>query len=633
MKKFIPVVLLTMLQVALLAQAQRTVLFEEFSGENCGPCAAINPSVRDFVDNHPGMVILLKYQANIPSAGILYNQNKADVNNRKTYYGVTSAPWGQQDGKNFYTGSNHPYYWVNDETILTNRYAITSPFNLSVNHTLSSGGDSFYVSVNLNAAQAYTVSSTGKLKLRVAMVEDMDFAHAPGNNGETSFHHAMRKMYPTPVGTSLVDNWNSGDSKTVNFAGVLPSYIYDKTKIVFIAWIQDDGTKEVQQSAISTEELLINDVSSLGIQSHFYNCGASIAPVLLLNNAGSAILTNAVADVYLDGSFNTNYNWTGSIASGTVASVSLPAITASEGTHQLMVVVSQPNGVDDANIGKDTSFIDFTIAAPAVSAPVTESFEAGLPAGWAIENPDDDAALWHQVSTGSGSGKSFELDFYNSPDANLDYLYLPKVNLVGYDEAFIKFDRANAEYTDGTNHSYDTLNIQLSKNCGLTWQTVYSKAGDALATAPASGSSYVPTSGQWKSDSADISYGANSADVLIRFKGASNFGNNLYLDNINVYQAGNVVSGINDAIAFGHVVLFPNPAKEQLRISFTSDKQASLVYEVINTVGQKMITGETQIGNGQTQLTLDTRNLTNGVYILNMISGGNRVVKKFTVAQ
>jgi hypothetical protein len=87
------------------------VLYEEFSGENCAPCAAINPDVNDFMETHDGEVILLKYQTNIPSAGPLYNQNKLEVNSRKSYYAVNSAPQGRQDGVTV-GGDPHPYYYV-----------------------------------------------------------------------------------------------------------------------------------------------------------------------------------------------------------------------------------------------------------------------------------------------------------------------------------------------------------------------------------------------------------------------------------------------------------------------------------------------------------------------------------------
>ena len=54
------------ISTGLFAQTQRVVLYEEFSGENCGPCAAVNPGLNDFVEQYGSDVILLKYQTNIP---------------------------------------------------------------------------------------------------------------------------------------------------------------------------------------------------------------------------------------------------------------------------------------------------------------------------------------------------------------------------------------------------------------------------------------------------------------------------------------------------------------------------------------------------------------------------------------
>ena len=54
--------LIVLASSTMLAQVPRKVLFEEFSGENCGPCAAINPYVTALADANPDKVILLKYQ-------------------------------------------------------------------------------------------------------------------------------------------------------------------------------------------------------------------------------------------------------------------------------------------------------------------------------------------------------------------------------------------------------------------------------------------------------------------------------------------------------------------------------------------------------------------------------------------
>jgi hypothetical protein len=219
------------------AQSPRLVLVEEFSGENCGPCAYYNPYIMDEVTAYPTKVLLLKYQVNIPSAGPLYNQNKTDVNTRKSYYGVNFAPWMQQDGIDWDNDAStdmNPGNWLQDENYLLDRANITSPFTIDITHSFSADADSFFARAIITASQKYKVSATGKLKFRFAMTEEViSFATPPGTNGETEFHNVMRKMYPAPLGTALRDSFDNAQADTLYFAGPIPSYIYDKAQIKF----------------------------------------------------------------------------------------------------------------------------------------------------------------------------------------------------------------------------------------------------------------------------------------------------------------------------------------------------------------------------------------------------------------
>ena len=85
---------------------QRVVLFEEFTGENCPPCASVNPYVDALAATRPNEVVLIHYLAPVPTPGILSAQVSALVNGRMNYYGVNSTPWGQELA--YYMGCRYP---------------------------------------------------------------------------------------------------------------------------------------------------------------------------------------------------------------------------------------------------------------------------------------------------------------------------------------------------------------------------------------------------------------------------------------------------------------------------------------------------------------------------------------------
>ncbi|MFN5675106.1 MAG: T9SS type A sorting domain-containing protein, partial [Bacteroidota bacterium] len=79
----------------------------------------------------------------------------------------------------------------------------------------------------------------------------------------------------------------------------------------------------------------------------------------------------------------------------------------------------------------------------------------------------------------------------------------------------------------------DQLDVEVSTDCGATWNNVFSKAGAALSTKAAQTAAFVPTSAQWRKETITLT-GYNSPNVLVRFVATSDYGNNMYIDNVNI---------------------------------------------------------------------------------------------------
>lgn len=98
----------------------------------------------------------------------------------------------------------------------------------------------------------------------------------------------------------------------------------------------------------------------------------------------------------------------------------------------------------------------------------------------------------------------------------------------------LSFDHAYANYSSPAD---DSLHIQSSTNGGSTWTTVLRvRCGTSLQTAPNTSGSFTPTASQWASKSYPLPAGTNK----LRFNARTDYGNNLYLDNINVGSSPNV---------------------------------------------------------------------------------------------
>src|SRR4051812_9810277 len=102
MKKQYFLTVLMVASIVTFAQTPRLSLYEEFTGENCPPCAATNPGLNALLlapDNEAN-IVAIKWQVPIPSAPSntwsLYRTNKAEIDWRyqSTGYGYKSQ-WTQ----------------------------------------------------------------------------------------------------------------------------------------------------------------------------------------------------------------------------------------------------------------------------------------------------------------------------------------------------------------------------------------------------------------------------------------------------------------------------------------------------------------------------------------------------------
>ncbi len=265
------------------------------------------------------------------------------------------------------------------------------------------------------------------------------------------------------------------------------------------------------------------------------NCTGTVSPVVTLHNYGTLPLTSAVISTTVNGLAPINFIWVGNLAFGATVNVTLPLINLTTGNNTIVVSTSLPNGVPDGDAGNNSAST-FASYQPPVALAVTEDFESGVfpPGRWSVINYDSDFT-WQSTSPGKASnGALFINNYDDSASNNIDDFRSAPVNTGGVPAMLINFDLAHKNYP--LTGYEDTLSVLVSGNCGVTWQTVYKKWGAALATAGSANDSYLsPASTDWRMESINVS-GAilASGQVVVAFRNTSRYGNNIFIDNINL---------------------------------------------------------------------------------------------------
>lgn len=630
MKKFTYLALAMAFGAGAFAQSQRTCLSEEFTQASCGPCAAQNPAYNQVLTNNSSKVISLKYQVSWPGVDPMNAQNPGDPSTRVSYYGVSGVPDVYFDG-NVYAGAPSG---VNN-TVINNRYAVTSPFNITVSHSIPSDLDSVYVTVNIECTQ----NVTGTLVAHTVIAERMiKFMAPPGSNGETEFFpNICRKMLPSASGTTLATSWTAGQTQTLTFAVKKPAYIYDPSEIAVVAFIQDNTSKEVKQAGYSAPQPIPNDAKMESVSgiSGSPSCNMNLNPSVTFKNLSAAVMTSAEIRYKIDatGTINT-YNWSGSVNPGQTTTATLPTITATGGSHKFFAYVKMPNGQTDANTFNDSSYVNFALFATPVGANVVEQFTATAypPTNWVKEDVEGDNVSWSRKSGAGATGgttASSKMDFYNSAPGNTDNLYVKPLNLSGASAPSMTFYKAYAQYQAEN----DYLGVDVSTDCGVTWNNVWNESGTALSTASPTTSAFTPTASQWAQRTVDLSAYAGQSNVIVRFNALSEYGNNAYVDEINI--SGVVgVKQVQKAENINIATVYPNPTADIINIKFNLDKSERVKVELYNVVGEKVYSfEESNMTTGEHLFRVSTEELATGVYMMNFTTGNNTVTKKVNVVR
>lgn len=376
-------------------------------------------------------------------------------------------------------------------------------------------------------------------------------------------------------------------------------------------------------------------------------CDASVTPKVLIKNNTTSVVADTfkVEYVYNNGTAVSQVITT-PLNGGASVVVTFPAVSlnASANTIGFKVDVDNVNHLVDIATGNNLSATPqfFVVPSTTIGTTYTEDFE-----GYAdftteitnaiVSNPTGEPAFTISKAGVTGlttdlggygySLSSYMVNFYGIDAGKSVELIFHKIDFSANTGYGVMFNYAYAQYAAEN----DQLQILVSDDCGATWTTVWDKAGNDLKTAAPFGSgNYFPLPNEWATAFIDLSAYNGKAGVMISFKATSDYGNNLYFDNINVYNSTTI--GIEAPVNENSVNVYPNPAVDQFNLDLTLAENAAVSYVVINNLGQKVI--EANLGNlveGTQNQVIDISNLAQGIYLVQININGNIVTKKLTV--
>lgn len=428
--------------------------------------------------------------------------------------------------------------------------------------------------------------------------------------------------YGCPVVNSCSNDFPDVNDQIANYC----DYSDDVCKNMFTA-----GQKARMDATLNTFRTLIWSVANLAATG----CNTNVAiPMTCPPMADFTALTTNIcigsSITFYNRSLNnpTNYQWI--FTGGTPASsiVANPVISYNTpGTYDVTLIVSDSTSSDTLEL-----FSYVNVSTPVAGIPNTwgDNFENGnFPANsLVIDNPDG-GITWERTTDAAYEGlasariQNLINTNYGQSDAlllpRIDFTALPTPVKLGFKWAYA---RSDANYSD-------ELIVLVSNDCGTTWTQKFYRTGNALASGPTQTTLFIPDSTQWKTASVDLTSYSTSDHVDIKIVNVTDGGNALYIDSLKLgnFDFNTLPSSIDD-LEGQKALLFPNPAQNQITLKLTdaNNQNISEVY-VTDLVGKKIL----ELKNLKTtEMTINTSQLSNGLYLLSVKSGNTYSQLKFT---
>jgi PKD repeat protein len=320
----------------------------------------------------------------------------------------------------------------------------------------------------------------------------------------------------------------------------------------------------------------------------------------------------------------TGTNWTFPGGSPGNAVVDSPTITYN--TPGIYAVTLQATDGSTTLTNTKTNYI-IVLAGQGEPLPYHEGFESlpSFPDNVNFTSIDDDGdEKWQITSTAFTSGaKSVKLNNYGTDvDGTKDAFCSGTIDLSGVaptDDMVFNFRYAYRKYNADDD---EWLRFYISKDCGETWVLRKNWHGNTLSTITAISAYTPPDEAAWYSASVtNITEDYYVAGFRYKFEFEAHNGNNIYIDDINLYPASMTGIELNEVDA--GLSVYPNPVNDMLHINLELASGSAYTVTMVNVLGEVVsviYTGELMPGTNQ--LSFSTAELPKGIYFLQVEGNG-----------
>lgn len=370
-----------------------------------------------------------------------------------------------------------------------------------------------------------------------------------------------------------------------------------------------------------------SNLVATGVNNPDQFCKANFQTVSNEVCAGTAV-------TFQDLSFDAPTSWTWNF----------PGATPSTSTAQNPVVVYSTPGTYEVSLtATDGSVTDtetksgyITVLPQVTNLPFLESFvNNAIPSDYWSRNNISGTAQWQKTTSAGYTDNSCAMLFnYSQPDGSEDEFTSQSFDLSGVDPNVGVTMSFRYAYRKRSATDYEVLRIYFSSDCGETWSQRKILFGSQLGS-EISTTAWTPQSqSDWKVvHLTNLTSQFWTENFRVKFTFESGGGNNLFIDDINLYNGGpsDEILSITEESVIENFVVYPNPSAGVVNVNFTTAEATQASISVVNILGKVISQTAVNTVVGQNSLRLEDK-LAAGTYLVRVsLADGSQQTKKLIV--
>jgi hypothetical protein len=586
----------------------KNVILEEYTGISCVYCPDGHKIAQDLHNANPNDVFLINVHtggyANPQGPDTDFNTSFGSALAGQT--GLTGYPSGTVN-RHIFSGSTTTAQsrsaWVASSNTIMN---VVSPVNVGIQSSIDMATNTMTVDVEVYYTGTQTITSN---QLNIAIVQNGILGPQTGGasynptaidpaTGLYTHNHMLRHMLTGQWGETI-SNISQGTLYTNSYTWAIPnqlsgfslSPVIDATNLAIVAFVSEGNQEILSGTELYPDLIFANayDANLVASSATDIMCTPTTDLTVDFKNYGNTNLTSVNIEYSINGGTTTIYPWNGNLTPGASETVVISNISVSPNVSNTVdITLASPNGNTDQNLSNNNTQCTFNGMYDAPSGDIT------------IEVTTDNypsETTWKLKENGNVIASG-------GPYTTAGSAQTPAIIAAGVTPGSCYIFIMEDSYGDGmlSPGSYKVIDANGST---IVWGGTNSPNGNFTSEESTYFESNSGVTPSWDCDA-----NGNCQDP--------GNGSGQYTDLSNCLTACNVTSVDNQNLE--SISIYPNPVKNILNISGTFE-----LVEIYDVFGKLVLTS--------TKNTINTSDLANGIYVLNINTNNSIITKRITVTK